>query len=736
MSEMMIDLRTQQNYGALPYEKKILSFDVVFSDHEQTIETLEGPVQCLPGDAIVTGISGERWPVKPEKFRQKYQPLPPTAAGESGRYQSLPVRVLAMRLKTELKLPLAGGIGVLHGKPGSWLVQYADQSQSIVADEIFTATYVLQQHAVPLVIGIAGELDESTLAQLTALSALLPATPLRVLHATASGVPAQYHFIHQQLSKITNDASALTPSDMSRSEDEHQAVTLLRSCSLVLRASQQQIPLHVILNDYSKGLPYWAAVATGSAQSGGNLDLHSLPQPAPLLGKQEFQRLLNELGRQTSMSMKARRITRWQALRQTLPDVTAIWRGLTLTNTEDKASRKKLTILGNQLQELNLFNIEVQAFEQQQESGADHIFTGVTATERMHTIADTLASQYQDAWQTLVYSTTKRIVQNGGFIYSWRTSRLQIFFQEWLLRFRSLVGLGMIAAIAFAAYTELSGGCKADDPFAFTGCASAAWEHYAGLVFLSIYLAALLIAFFRYGSAKRAESERKHQDYRLFAECLRVQHYWNHSGLHECVADALPTVDSEDNHWIKNALRAIHLQESDQNKAQTPDAPERIKEEFIEGQLRYHENILLERRELAANYLAARARIGLSCFILCVNAIVINTFSETFLHVGMEGMAHHFLILITLASLSFWAANKKVLDNFGLESEIRRAKAMVAAFNNVKVFLRAQSSLQNDGNADQINRAAILSIGRVFVLDQANWHALHHERPVEAATGG
>jgi hypothetical protein len=43
--------------------KKILSFDVVFSEYEQTIETLEGPVQCLPGDAIVTGISGERWPV-------------------------------------------------------------------------------------------------------------------------------------------------------------------------------------------------------------------------------------------------------------------------------------------------------------------------------------------------------------------------------------------------------------------------------------------------------------------------------------------------------------------------------------------------------------------------------------------------------------------------------------------------------------------------------------------------
>jgi hypothetical protein len=111
-------------------------------------------------------------------------------------------------------------------------------------------------------------------------------------------------------------------------------------------------------------------VASGTAQSGGNQNLHSLPQPSPVLGKQEFQHLLNELGRQTSVSVKARRITRWQALRQTLPDVTAIWRGLTLTSVEDKASFKKLTILGNQLQELNLFNIEVQAFEQQPSSGS------------------------------------------------------------------------------------------------------------------------------------------------------------------------------------------------------------------------------------------------------------------------------------------------------------------------------------------------------------------------------
>lgn len=736
MSEMMIDLRTQQKYSALPYEKKILSFDVIFSDNEQTIETLEGPVLCLPGDAVVTGINGERWPVKPDNFRLKYRPLAPTIAGESGRYQSLPIRVLAIRLKTELKLPLSGDIGVLHGQAGDWLVQYEDRSQSIIADDVFTKTYVLQQHAVPLVIGIAGELDQQTLMQLTALSALLPATPLYILHATASGIPEQYHFIHQQLSKTASNASRLISPDMSRTAEERQAACLLRNCSLVLRTHQEQDPIYAILNDYSKGLPYWAAVATGSAQSGGNHDLYSLPQPAPLLGKQELQRLLSQLGHQSSVSSKARRITRWQALRQTLPDVAAIWRGLTLTTDEDKTPNKKLLILSNQLQELNLFNTEAQISEQEQLSDNDHLSKDVTVTERVHKIADRLASQYQDAWQTLVYSTTKRIVQNGGLIQSWRTSRLKVFFHEWILRLCSLVGLGMIAAIAFAAYTELSGGCKEDDSFAFIGCASAIWEHYAGPVFISIYLAALLIAFSRYGNAKRAESERKHQDYRLLAECLRVQHYWNYLGLRECVADALPTIDTEDKHWVKNALRAIYLQESELRKTSTPDAFDWVKQDFIEGQLMYHENILLQRRELAANYLAARARIGLSCFVLCIVAIVGNIFSEAFLHSGMEGMAHHFLILATLSSLSFWAANKKVLDNFGLESEIRRAKSMVAALKNVRLFLQAQTVTADDVFADQINKEAILSIGRVFVLDQANWHALHHERPVEAATGG
>jgi hypothetical protein len=44
------------------------SFEI--ADREQTIDTLEGPVLARPGDYIMTGVKGERWPISPENFHK------------------------------------------------------------------------------------------------------------------------------------------------------------------------------------------------------------------------------------------------------------------------------------------------------------------------------------------------------------------------------------------------------------------------------------------------------------------------------------------------------------------------------------------------------------------------------------------------------------------------------------------------------------------------------------------
>ena len=106
-----------------------------------TVKTSEGVVHAAPGDAIITGTAGEHWRVSHTRFPDKYRPVPPTIAGEPGRYVSLPNRILAVPMTEEFEVLLADGMSRLTGRPGEWLVDYGDGSLGIVSQEIFATTY-------------------------------------------------------------------------------------------------------------------------------------------------------------------------------------------------------------------------------------------------------------------------------------------------------------------------------------------------------------------------------------------------------------------------------------------------------------------------------------------------------------------------------------------------------------------------------------------------------------------
>jgi len=114
---------------------------VTFADAPCTVQTAEGLVHARRGDAILTGIAGEHWRVSREHFGEKYRPVPPTRAGESGRYVSLPNRVLAVPMSESFEVQLADGISRLHGRAGDWLIDYGDGSLGIVSPAIFATTY-------------------------------------------------------------------------------------------------------------------------------------------------------------------------------------------------------------------------------------------------------------------------------------------------------------------------------------------------------------------------------------------------------------------------------------------------------------------------------------------------------------------------------------------------------------------------------------------------------------------
>jgi hypothetical protein len=106
-----------------------------------TVQTSEGVVHAMPGDAIITGTAGEHWRVSRARFSEKYRPVPPTIAGEAGHYVSLPNQILALPMTGAFEVLLADGVSRLRGRAGEWLVDYGDGSLGIVSEAIFATTY-------------------------------------------------------------------------------------------------------------------------------------------------------------------------------------------------------------------------------------------------------------------------------------------------------------------------------------------------------------------------------------------------------------------------------------------------------------------------------------------------------------------------------------------------------------------------------------------------------------------
>ena len=61
------------------FRKLPIEVDAVHCEVVEQIHTLEGCMIALPGDWIITGVNGERYPCKDEIFRKTYEPVEATA---------------------------------------------------------------------------------------------------------------------------------------------------------------------------------------------------------------------------------------------------------------------------------------------------------------------------------------------------------------------------------------------------------------------------------------------------------------------------------------------------------------------------------------------------------------------------------------------------------------------------------------------------------------------------------
>lgn len=57
------------------FRKKPVVIEAVQVTERQEIQTLEGVMVASPGDWIITGVKGERYPCKPDIFAATYEPV-------------------------------------------------------------------------------------------------------------------------------------------------------------------------------------------------------------------------------------------------------------------------------------------------------------------------------------------------------------------------------------------------------------------------------------------------------------------------------------------------------------------------------------------------------------------------------------------------------------------------------------------------------------------------------------
>ncbi|MGI6205518.1 MAG: hypothetical protein ACOYJI_02645 [Anaerovoracaceae bacterium] len=59
----------------MKYRKKPIIIEAYQTDKLVEIETLEGVMYASPGDYIITGVNGEKYPCKPDIFKKTYEQI-------------------------------------------------------------------------------------------------------------------------------------------------------------------------------------------------------------------------------------------------------------------------------------------------------------------------------------------------------------------------------------------------------------------------------------------------------------------------------------------------------------------------------------------------------------------------------------------------------------------------------------------------------------------------------------
>jgi hypothetical protein len=134
--------------GTWFHAKKVRPIRARKLEHDETIETLEGPVEAKAGDYLCRGEAGEPWPQSPKSLHERYLETDDVDADGWRQFTPRPDAegVLAAKIGHPFKVKATWG--PLTGKAGDYLVKkFADRDKPdpedvwLVDAKLFEATY-------------------------------------------------------------------------------------------------------------------------------------------------------------------------------------------------------------------------------------------------------------------------------------------------------------------------------------------------------------------------------------------------------------------------------------------------------------------------------------------------------------------------------------------------------------------------------------------------------------------
>lgn len=115
--------------------------NVIFATAAGALQSREGLNRYAPGDALITGSTGDRWSVSRGRFDAKYLAAGSTPPGADGSYQARPLPVWARQMDEAFTLARSAGGDLLRGQAGDWLLQYAPGDYGIIENARFRKVY-------------------------------------------------------------------------------------------------------------------------------------------------------------------------------------------------------------------------------------------------------------------------------------------------------------------------------------------------------------------------------------------------------------------------------------------------------------------------------------------------------------------------------------------------------------------------------------------------------------------